>query len=133
MIGQLRDTAYFALAKPDIDPEVRVTALEEWRVIARGTVAHDEEDPCDPLTNTYVLQITSEGWVRGLSGSIWEAKNGKPDMSVERFLMDAMRGVFTPARCGCSYDCCGHRHGYCDVQHLGGALFVVQVHTSRNY
>ena len=41
--------------------------------------------------------------------------------------------TITDHRCHCSYDCCGHRSGYCDVHHLGGTMFMVQVHTSRNY
>lgn len=101
---------------------------------ASGVRHTDIEDACDPVEVTRVMQATGDGWAWALAQAISEAAEGeKPGMSPEAVITNMLRSIHTPQRCGCSYDCCGHRSGYCDVTHIGGAFFVVRTHTSRNY
>lgn len=94
----------------------------------------DIDDACDPTTMTRVMQATGDGWAWALGRAMSIAAEGHlPGMSPEQVIKDMLHGLYTPQRCHCAYDCCGHRSGYCDVHHLGGTMFMVQVHTSRNY
>lgn len=81
------------------------------------------------------MQATGDGWAWALGRAMKIAAEGDlPGMSPEHVVKDMLHNLYTPHRCHCSYDCCGHRSGYCDVHHLGGTMFMVQVHTSRkNY
>ena len=42
-------------------------------------------------------------------------------------------GVLSPDRCYCEHDCCGHRHGWADVDFLTMDTARVVVRTARNY
>lgn len=118
----------------DYDDLIEEHDKDPWQVISTGIRHHDpHEDPCDPVTVTRVVQMTDAGFARVLASAMIDARNGYPDMSVEQAAIGALRDVYQPTPCHCSYDCCGHRNGWAEVQHIGGALFIVQTHTSRNY
>lgn len=105
-----------------------------WVTIASGERHHRPDDAEDPVTVTKVIQMTEAGWAIAIARAMDGAKHcGKPGLSVEAAIMEAMHEVYVPRRCWCEHDCCGHRHGFCDVTHVGGTVFMVQIHTSRNY
>lgn len=127
---------YFGLAQQNWRGDGHYSP-REWVILSSGTVDRSEDggdyDYCEPQTVTHVIQMTDEGWLSGISDSIAGPKRGLPALSIEAALIEHIRGLYTPSRCYCEHDCCGHRHGYAEVQHIGGAKFMIQVHTSRNY
>jgi hypothetical protein len=133
--------AYIAHEEKDgtftLEPEANGEAY--WLTRAYGTRHTDPSDACDPVTTTRIVQLTDEGWLRGI---VWNLEQGPQDnrptedgepLTIEEDWRLYLKETFTPSRCWCSHDCCGHRHGYASVTHLGGAVFCIEVRTSRNY
>ncbi len=109
----------------------------EWRTISTTTLHTDADDPCDPTMTTKVIQMTDHGYAWAIVRAAEDAKGEDPDdaakISVESVIADAIHEVFQPSRCWCEHDCCGHRYGRASVRHIGGAMFLVQINTARNY
>lgn len=99
-----------------------------FEVLARGSVHTDPEDMCDPRIDTHVLRVRDQFYARWLR----EALDNKD--SVEDVIEDAITSMFAPAtHCYHEHDCCGCRTGSFKVTKLGGAVFMAQAFTSRNY
>jgi hypothetical protein len=101
---------------------------EGWMIEASGTVEHDPDDMCDPCTTTYVVRATDELFLFGLDANL-----NDPTQTIEKHIADYLADYHQPGRCGCAHDCCGHRHGHANAAHISGPLYIVRVHTSRNY
>jgi hypothetical protein len=100
----------------------------DWQIEARGTINHDVADACDPCTTTYAIRAGAALWLHGLAANLDD-----PTRTIEAHLAEYLADHHRPDRCGCAHDCCGHRHGWAEAHHVTGPLFLVRVHTSRNY
>lgn len=129
---ELAKRAYVETDDGDMVREGTMDGL--WVTVASGERHHRPDEAEDPATVTKVIQMTERGWAWALASAIQTAKEGAlPGMSPELVINRALHEAYVPRRCWCDHDCCGHRHGYCDVTHVGGTVFMVQIHTSRNY
>jgi hypothetical protein len=138
----------FSLA-PDIHEDPTGVALDDrgqplpdWRTVAfeilASTALHtDRGDPCDPVLTTCVVRFTAEGWLamlsRALRGDACPSADCPATPRIEDHARAWLAEAFTPGPCSCAHDCCGHRHGWAEVRHLGGAIFVVAIQTTRNF
>lgn len=128
--------AYFDTA-PDTPSDIwrepdfcRVLSFGEKQV---GT----DDDITDPILTTRVVQITELGYARALRDTL--TFRAEPDEkgrvhSVEDYIADALAAHYAPpTHCFHDWDCCGCRTGGFTARHIGGAVFLCQSHTSRNY
>lgn len=106
---------------------------------AFGSRHTDPDDACDPVVNLRLVHLTDAGWLRGIEWNLEQGRQTGRDpadgevQTIEEHWRAYLAGMFTPSPCWCAHDCCGHRHGSASVTHLGGAVFLVEVATSRNY
>ncbi len=110
--------------------ETATTTDNDYGLFKTLAVGYDHTDPmdaCDPVTTTRTLQIGTDWYAKRIVGAIYD------QVSVEAEIIEALREYFQPNRCHCAYDCCGCRTGYSVAKHVAGAVFIVQIKTSRNY
>lgn len=95
-----------------------------FKIMESGTLkdvapnSDDDYDMTEPQTTVYVIEMTRD-----------EDQETLTDKSKED-----INGYFRFSPCGCSGDCCGHRHGgVTAIRPLYGNRHIVVVHSSRNY
>ena len=85
-------------------------------VIARSKVKHtDIDDPCDPTDQVMLVSVNMD------------------DVAQKEQVRKCLWQAFDLGNCGCSHDCCGHRHSSVSSEHLKADLWKITVWTSRNY
>lgn len=128
---------YFDTA-PDIHPENEWAEPSFYRTLARGSVDTDPEDMCEPLVVTHVVQITAWGYARALNAILTAPiHDDEPDTErrgVEHYIEDTLANFLAPpTHCYHDWDCCGCRTGSFTAKHIGGAVFLCQASSSRNF
>ena len=128
---------YFTTA-PDRSPENEWDEPSFYRRLAHGTVDTDPEDMCEPLVVTHVVQITAWGYARALNriltAPIHDDEPEAERRGVEDYIKDILGNFLAPpTHCYHDWDCCGCRTGRLTVTHLGGAMFLCQAFSSRNF
>lgn len=122
---------YFATA-PDTEDAYGERSF--CRVLSHGAIHTDDEDPCDPILTTRVVQITDAAYADSIARAFRWAKAHAEERSIEQEIMETLENFYAPpTHCHHDWDCCGCRTGGFTVRHVGGAVFVCQSHTSRNF
>lgn len=104
-----------------------------FETFASGTVHHADDDACDPTTVTKVVKITDRMFRWGMAENLANSDAPTGPRRIEDYVAAYLADLHAQPSCGCEYDCCGHRSGHADAYHIAGALYCVQIHTSRNY
>lgn len=122
---------YFATAP---DAEDLYGEANFCRTLSHAAIHARDDDPCDPILTTRVVQITDEAYAMSLARAIRWSKAYEESRSVEEEIMSTLESFYAPpTHCYHDWDCCGCRTGSFTAKHIGGAVFICQSQTSRNY
>lgn len=98
-----------------------------FKTLAYGSET-DPEDICEGTVVTRVIHLADRVVLHCLSDALAD-----PSTTPEAEAKDWIKDHFTPTRCHCDHDCCGHWHGWTSAQHIGGYQWIVTTRMSRNY
>lgn len=122
---------YFATAP---DAEDAYGERDFCRTLSHTAIHTREDDCCDPILTTRVVQITDTAYGMSLARAIRWSKAYDEARSVEEEIMSTLENFFAPpTHCYHEWDCCGCRTGSFTVRHVAGAVFICQSATSRNF